>query len=79
MQFKFIVDAQLPPSLARYLSSHGEDVIHVLDVNMMDASDSAIWDLALSENRVIISKDEDFHSYLLPIKHKPPQKDDHIH
>ncbi len=58
--YKFIVDAQLPPALARYLSSLGEDAIHVLDVDMMESSDSIIWDLALRENRVIISKDEDF-------------------
>ena len=44
--YKFIVDAQLPPALARYLSSLGEDVIHVLDVDMMESSDSIIWDLA---------------------------------
>ncbi len=58
--YKFIVDAQLPPALARFLSSLGEDAIHVLDVDMMEASDTKIWDLALRETRVIITKDEDF-------------------
>lgn len=58
--YKFIVDAQLPPALARYLSSQGEDAIHVLDVDMMASSDSIIWDLALSKKLVIITKDEDF-------------------
>jgi predicted nuclease of predicted toxin-antitoxin system len=57
---KFIVDAQLPPALARYLNSQGVDAIHVLDVQMMEASDSIIWDLALRDSLVIISKDEDF-------------------
>ena len=33
---KYIIDAQLPPALARYLSSEGEDAIHVLDVEMME-------------------------------------------
>ncbi|PCI70637.1 MAG: hypothetical protein COB26_03925 [Piscirickettsiaceae bacterium] len=56
--YKFIVDAQLPPALARFLSSLGEDVIHVFDVDMMEASDTKIWDLALRETRVIITKDE---------------------
>ncbi len=60
MNYKFIVDAQLPPALARYLSSLGEDAIHVLDVDMMESSDSIIWDLALKKNLVIITKDEDF-------------------
>jgi len=57
---KYIVDAQLPPALARYLSSNGEDAIHVLDIDMMESSDSLIWDYALKEERVIITKDEDF-------------------
>lgn len=34
--YKFIVDAQLPPALARYLSSLGEDAVHVLGVDMMN-------------------------------------------
>jgi len=58
--YKYLVDAQLPPALARYLSSLGEDAIHVLDVDMMESSDSDIWNLALSKHLVIISKDEDF-------------------
>ncbi len=57
---KFIVDAQLPPALARYLSSKGEDAVHVLDKDMMEASDSIIWEFALREKRIIITKDEDF-------------------
>ena len=57
---RFIVDAQLPPALARQLSSKGEGAIHVLDKNMMESSDSLIWELALRENLVIITKDEDF-------------------
>ena len=60
MSYKFIVDAQLPPALARYLCSLGGDAIHVLDVDMMEASDSEIWELALSKSLVIITKDEDF-------------------
>jgi predicted nuclease of predicted toxin-antitoxin system len=58
--YKFIVDAQLPPALARYLNSLGEDAIHVVDVDMLEAPDGKIWELALSENRVIITKDDDF-------------------
>jgi len=60
VSYKFIIDAQLPPALARYLSSLGEDAIHVLDIDMMEASDSMIWDFSLSKNLIIITKDEDF-------------------
>ena len=57
---KFLVDAQLPPALARFLASLGEEAIHVLDVGLLDASDSAIWDFALKNDWVIITKDDDF-------------------
>ena len=57
---KFIVDAQLPPALARFLASKGEDAIHVLDVQMMEPSDSQIWDFSLKNELVIITKDDDF-------------------
>ncbi len=57
---KFIVDAQLPPALARFLTAKGENAFHVLDRQMMESSDSVIWDLAMQENLIIITKDEDF-------------------
>lgn len=57
---RFLVDAQLPPALARKLSALGHDGIHVLDVGLLDAGDGRIWDYALAENRIIVTKDEDF-------------------
>ncbi len=57
---KFIVDAQLPPALARFLAARGEDAVHVLDIQMMESSDSQIWDLSLQDGLVIVTKDEDF-------------------
>lgn len=57
---RFLVDAQLPPALARMLASAGEDALHVLDVGLQDADDGKIWEFALEQNRVIITKDEDF-------------------
>jgi predicted nuclease of predicted toxin-antitoxin system len=57
---RFIVDAQLPPALARWLASNGHDAEHVADRNMASAPDKAIWDLALECGAVIVTKDEDF-------------------
>ena len=57
---KFIIDAQLPPALARFLVEKGENAVHVMDLLMMESSDSAIWGLALKDGLVIITKDEDF-------------------
>ena len=57
---KFLVDNQLPAALARYLRSSGFDCQHVLETGLGDADDASICKYAWSEERVIISKDEDF-------------------
>ena len=46
--------------LARTLSALGHEAIYVLDVGLLDAGDNRIWDYALANGAVIISKDEDF-------------------
>ncbi len=64
---KFIVDAQLPKSLADLLNLLGYDSIHTLDLPSKNSThDSTITALAIKEDRVVISKDSDFlQSYLL--------------
>jgi predicted nuclease of predicted toxin-antitoxin system len=57
---KFLIDAQLPPSLARWIANRDHDAIHVFDVGMHMASDAVIWTHAADEDRVLITKDEDF-------------------
>jgi predicted nuclease of predicted toxin-antitoxin system len=57
---RFLVDAQLPPALARRLAELGHEAEHVADRQLAAASDSQIWDFALRTGAVIISKDEDF-------------------
>ena len=39
---RFIVDAQLPPALARWLTTQGVEAEHVFDVRFHEASDAAI-------------------------------------
>lgn len=56
----FLIDAQLPPSLAGVLIAAGHRALHVRDVGLRDASDQRIWDYALRERAVVLSKDEDF-------------------
>jgi predicted nuclease of predicted toxin-antitoxin system len=56
----FLVDAQLPPGLARWISSHGHQGTHVFEIGLQAAADPVIWEHARKENAVIISKDEDF-------------------
>jgi predicted nuclease of predicted toxin-antitoxin system len=57
---KFLVDNQLPVNLAQHLRTRGLDCQHVLDVGLGEASDAEICQYAESQDRVIISKDEDF-------------------
>ncbi len=40
---RFLVDAQLPPALARWLVAQGHEASHVLDHDMLEATDTAIW------------------------------------
>lgn len=57
---KFLVDAQLPPALAHFLKKAGHSAVHVTDVGLKNADDSAIWDHASENHLVIVTKDEDF-------------------
>lgn len=57
---RFLVDAQLPPALARWLAANGHEAAHVGDLGMQAASDAAIWDHAVASNAAIITKDDDF-------------------
>ncbi|SHJ62526.1 Predicted nuclease, contains PIN domain, potential toxin-antitoxin system component [Rubritalea squalenifaciens DSM 18772] len=57
---RFLVDAQLPSALARYLASLGHQAEHVSDVGMLDADDSPIWDYAVACGAIVLTKDEDF-------------------
>ena len=57
---RFFVDAQLPPALARWLVAAGHQAEHVADRGLQDASDTTIWNSAMLEQAVILTKDEDF-------------------
>ncbi|HKV91635.1 MAG TPA: DUF5615 family PIN-like protein [Candidatus Angelobacter sp.] len=57
---KFLVDNQLPAALAQYLRKRGFDCLHVLDIGLAEANDADICRYAAGDERVIISKDQDF-------------------
>lgn len=57
---RFLIDAQLPPALARVLTEHGHVAEHVTDIGPGDAPDRELWRYALDHDAVIITKDEDF-------------------
>jgi predicted nuclease of predicted toxin-antitoxin system len=58
---KFLVDAQLPRRLARELAAAGHDAVHTSDFPAANrTSDKEIITLALRENRIVVTKDNDF-------------------
>jgi predicted nuclease of predicted toxin-antitoxin system len=60
MSVRFVIDAQLPPRLARRLTEHGRRAEHVLDIGLEGASDREIWAYACANRCVVVSKDQDF-------------------
>jgi predicted nuclease of predicted toxin-antitoxin system len=57
---KLLVDNQLPLGLAVHLRGWGCDCVHVLDVGLSQVDDLQIWTRAAAEERIVVSKDEDF-------------------
>ena len=57
---RFLVDAQLPPDLARRIESLGHAAEHVADSGRANATDDAIRAYAAETGAVIVTKDEDF-------------------
>ena len=56
----FLIDAQLPPSLAEALRQAGRQAVHVIDLGLLAATDQQIWDEAISRCAVLVTKDRDF-------------------
>jgi len=56
----FLVDAQLPPALAQWISARGHPATHVFDIALVKAPDADVWEHARRQNAIVISKDEDF-------------------
>lgn len=63
---KFLIDAQLPPALCRWLRDHSHEAAHVSDIGMIAASDVAIAARAETDGAILVSKDEDFVVLRLP-------------
>ena len=57
---RFLIDAQLPPVMARWLEESGHQAEHLEDAGLRDAEDRAVWAYALRVGAVVVTKDEDF-------------------
>jgi predicted nuclease of predicted toxin-antitoxin system len=52
---KLLLDEQITPTAAVHLRQLGHDVVHVRDRGMIGASDSAVFRLALDEDRALVT------------------------
>jgi predicted nuclease of predicted toxin-antitoxin system len=57
---KFLIDAQLPPGLCRWLEARGHSADHVVALGLGTATDSDLALRAERDSAVLVSKDEDF-------------------
>ncbi len=68
---KFLLDAQLPPSLKQLFISNGYDCIHTLDLELANNTpDKTINTVSVNEQRILITKDSDFYDSFI-IKNEP--------
>ncbi|MCS6795352.1 MAG: DUF5615 family PIN-like protein [Raineya sp.] len=73
MQLKFLIDAQLPPSLCKIFIEQGFEVLHTSQLaNGNQTTDKEIGEIAAKENFVVISKDIDFWDSCI-LKKQPPK------
>ena len=61
---RFLVDAQLPPALARWIAEQGCEALHIGDLGLESASDRQIWLRAQADGGTIVTKDSLFATIL---------------
>lgn len=57
---RFIIDAQLPPLLAQWLTARGHASTHVADLGLAAADDAFILKHAIGIGAIVVTKDADF-------------------
>jgi predicted nuclease of predicted toxin-antitoxin system len=60
---RFLFDENLASRLVAVLADIYPGSLHVGDVGLLGASDLAIWNYALANGLILVSKDQDFHRF----------------
>lgn len=68
---RFLLDTQLPRTLAALLAGAGHEVEHVLDRDMAQSPDNDLWRYAIAHQAIIVAKDEDFTEWVLAGRRGP--------
>ena len=72
MEIRFLVDTQLPPSLAKFFKKKGLNATHVINYPLREfTSDQEIIRISTKEERIVVSKDRDFFDHYI-LKGYPP-------
>ncbi|MCC6737976.1 MAG: DUF5615 family PIN-like protein [Planctomycetia bacterium] len=59
---RLLLDQGLPRTTVARLTAAGHDAVHVGDIGHAAATDSAILELARTQDRVVVTLDADFHA-----------------
>ncbi len=60
---RFLIDHQLPPALAEFFRRYGHTANHVRELRLKSEMDIAIWEYALKNDLIVVSKDRDFFDF----------------
>lgn len=66
------MDVQLSGTLPRWLRGRGYDAVHALERDLGQTDDLSLWLIAKEEERVMMSKDDDF--FILAMRPKDESK-----
>lgn len=71
MPLKFYTDSHIPKAVTEQLRARGVDIIRCQDVGMADAEDAEHLVFAITENRAIVTGDDDFLTLAAVLSRRP--------
>ena len=68
---KLLFDENTSPQLVQLLADIFPESVHVRDVGLQSATDETIWQFAITQGLMIVSKDSDMHQRSFLFGHPP--------